>query len=977
MIVQKIGPELSVQVLNVDTGAARPISFSGDKTDMANADHISSFAFDPHDEFLYVASSSTPALVLALDLGSGRLNSTTTLTLGNVWNLAVLEATKQLLAVRPFGFSTQVLAIGVPSWNVSVLNETSGTVVRGIYALDRERGRYFFIVGGGATRSVVRVDSGTGKTEKWGLTEFVGIESMHWDEPRQGLLCVMATETGQVPTLKILDWESRSVRTLVDIAEFVPPIDQQAFRATFSPLSRHGLVQTSSGSVFVSRDPRGSSIGLFDLATHLSTKLTLPDVVGFVSVPDIRFSLLEAVPRDIFMSASVSITVTGQNFGKRDLHPTAMIGGVAVQSVQWQSDTSVLVFTNPGSSASEGPATLTLMARGGSDSLELNFVPSWHTLTPVLVPARGGGNVTVVGAGFLLKATYECSWGGQDGPTGSGSRVAVRAERVSSTQIKCQSPPWIHPASCSGPESACHSDVPLFLYEERSSGTSRRLLSSVPGAPSIRIIEGHAAQLSVVQSPAIIMAGADQARPFRVAVQDAWGRDVGHSNYTVAVRAYGSGGENRTISGQTVEETRAGVAAFGSIHFETSTRTYVLQFQVILGAGAADIAPVSIAVSMVSSGAASQLHVRVEPGAALGGTAMGVMPQISILDAFGNVVRDWSRPVSVVLAPNTNIALSAPGNWSFYSQSGCCQLSGTTSIAVVNGTATFTDIAISTAARGYQLLFSSHTLVPASSTLFAVSPGPPALLYMVSGLTPPGSLFLAMEPLLPAPEIHVLDAGRNLVRANATVNATLHSDASVLANSLGDDILLGVVAEKSINGVAVFDNLLVVKRRYAYVLVFRSPGLQSFTSWSFNVRPGAPTALGVLQQPSDGIATLVLSVGPVAAVLDAGNNTAYATMHINASVWIGGVRIAESFSQGSALVDQLQATASVGVARFDAMRVAVASNAIRVQFSAAGLRAVFTDPFSVRNSVAVRLFLLQTPLGSSGGLPFQQQPIVD
>jgi hypothetical protein len=91
------------------------------------------------------------------------------------------------------------------------------------------------------------------------------------------------------------------------------------------------------------------------------------------------------------------------------------------------------------------------------------------------------------------------------------------------------------------------------------------------------------------------------------------------------------------------------------------------------------------------------------PGRALGGEG-GV--SVAIQDGFGNTVPGSTAPVTIALGSN-------PGN---------ATLSGTLTLAAVNGVATFRDLSIDRAGSGYTLVASSRSLQPATSAAFDVQP---------------------------------------------------------------------------------------------------------------------------------------------------------------------------------------------------------------------------------------------------------------
>jgi hypothetical protein len=162
------------------------VSIPTTDTTKVSWDFVSSFAIDSFPNKLYIATSSVPVRVATIDLEHGSLESFTVAAEGtlvqHLWNLAFWEGGDRLLGVMPNGFSTDVLSIDKASGNATVLASISSGPVRGVYALNRKEGYYFFMAGGQAgSRSIVRVAPWSGSTETWSDPRFIDVASLHWD----------------------------------------------------------------------------------------------------------------------------------------------------------------------------------------------------------------------------------------------------------------------------------------------------------------------------------------------------------------------------------------------------------------------------------------------------------------------------------------------------------------------------------------------------------------------------------------------------------------------------------------------------------------------------------------------------------------------------------------------------------------------------------------------------------------------------
>jgi hypothetical protein len=110
----------------------------------------------------------------------------------------------------------------------------------------------------------------------------------------------------------------------------------------------------------------------------------------------------------------------------------------------------------------------------------------------------------------------------------------------------------------------------------------------------------------------------------------------------------------------------------------------------------------SLTVVPVSGGQTpTQLTVGTQPGGAVNGVNFAAQPTIVVRDALGSVVLGASVQVTATLASGTGA------------------LSGTTTIAAINGVATFTNLRI-TGTGPHSLTFSSPGLASATSSVFSV-----------------------------------------------------------------------------------------------------------------------------------------------------------------------------------------------------------------------------------------------------------------
>src|SRR5207248_2155595 len=134
-------------------------------------------------------------------------------------------------------------------------------------------------------------------------------------------------------------------------------------------------------------------------------------------------------------------------------------------------------------------------------------------------------------------------------------------------------------------------------------------------------------------------------------------------------------------------------------------------------------------------------------------------------------------------------------------------LSGTTTVAAVNGVATFSNLSIDKAGAGYTLAASIGTLAGATSSAFTITAGAATHLAFLQHPTAAA----AAQALSPAVTAQVLDAGNNLVSSTATVSLALGSNP-------GGGSLSGTTAVAAVNGIATFSNLALDKAGAGYTL---------------------------------------------------------------------------------------------------------------------------------------------------------------
>ncbi len=193
-------------------------------------------------------------------------------------------------------------------------------------------------------------------------------------------------------------------------------------------------------------------------------------------------------------------------------------------------------------------------------------------------------------------------------------------------------------------------------------------LTAVDTSP-FTVSAAAASQLALTTQPAGATAGAAFTTQPVVTIQDAFGNTVtGNSTSVTATINTGSG----SLQGTTTVAAVAGVVSFSNLRID-SAGAKTLQ----LTDGA--LTSVNSGSFTVSPGAASQLVVSTQPAGATAGSVFVTQPVLAVQDAFGNTVTSDTSSVTATI------------------NSGTGSLAGTTTVAAVNGVASFTNLRIDTA----------------------------------------------------------------------------------------------------------------------------------------------------------------------------------------------------------------------------------------------------------------------------------------
>jgi hypothetical protein len=315
------------------------------------------------------------------------------------------------------------------------------------------------------------------------------------------------------------------------------------------------------------------------------------------------------------------------------------------------------------------------------------------------------------------------------------------------------------------------------------------VLTPIPDSAVVQVAAYSAAQsLAFVQQPSSLLAGTVMAVTPTVAIRDSVGNTVTDSAGRVITLSLGANPGSGFLSG-TLSATQApgsGVVSFANLSINNTGNGYAL-----LATSPNVNAAASQTFNVVSTGDAIALRfiTNTVPASTTAGTALastGGALAVEVINSTGARVTSSTAPIS----------LSVQGNRS--------NLSGTVTVAAVNGVATFTGTSLTRADTGLVLLASSSTLIGAQApTRVSVAAAAPTALAVLDSMptTEAGRAW-------PALRVAVVDAFGNVVRtATDTVSILSTSDSYVQSTPVEYWLAGASTRVPVVNGIATFTGL--------------------------------------------------------------------------------------------------------------------------------------------------------------------------
>jgi hypothetical protein len=386
-------------------------------------------------------------------------------------------------------------------------------------------------------------------------------------------------------------------------------------------------------------------------------------------------------------------------------------------------------------------------------------------------------------------------------------------------------------------------------------------------------------------------------------------------------------GNGVTLSGPASVTIAAGLGVFTGLAIDTATPVgaggYILQ------ATSGSLSTGSSSPIVVTAAAAAQIAVTTQPQPSSAAGAVFTVV-ISAEDQFGNVDTSFNGNVTVALEMN-GVASSVA-------------LGGTLTQAAANGVATFSDLAINTAASGYSIQATSGNLGNATTSAFAVTAGVATQLLLV---TQPPTNITAGTPFSLVAET-----------ADSFGNVTSSYTQPVTLTLSGSATLHGTLSVTPQNGMATFSGLSLDLPGSGDVITVSSGTLTPIAANAMTVTVGAPQQLAV-SSSSPPPSSVTAGSGFMFAVTaeDAGGNP---TTSYNGMVTLS---LANN-PGGATLGGTLTAQAVNGVATFTNVTLDKAGMGYTLRATGTGLSGVATTgPITIVAGTATHLVLTPPPPG--------------
>ncbi len=478
--------------------------------------------------------------------------------------------------------------------------------------------------------------------------------------------------------------------------------------------------------------------------------------------------------------------------------------------------------------------------------------------------------------------------------------------------------------------------------------------TSVTATQSISLDAGVASQL-VVTTPA---AGARHAIALStqpvVEIRDAQGNLVtagADADQVVTVTASGT-----NISGSKTATAVDGVATFSGFTISGTEGLANLSYAI-----SSPQAITKSATVQLTYGDAAALDVVVEPTGFTNRTDFSIAPQVAVEDSAGNRVANATGNIAV------SITDAAQGSTS--------TLTGTTSVAIANGSATFTGLGKYGSVGAKTLTFESGSLTDATFD-FELTHGVATQLVLISGDSTVRAGFA-----LGATTLEIEDQDGNLVdtgdAATARVSVSATRDSGGTAATLVDggfSAPLTAGNRRAVAGEVSFAGLKLEGTKGAHTLTFSVAEPSVFSALTdtqaLDLTPGTATNLNVVEQPTNSVANVAFSPAVKVELRDAWNNRVTQDAASIKPVLVDATTVATEYDATKSAV-----AATDGLVTFTGLSFTKAATA-KLRFDATGLASIYSSQFTITHGEAHHLaWTTIEPTTVRSGFVIQPTPI--
>ena len=237
-------------------------------------------------------------------------------------------------------------------------------------------------------------------------------------------------------------------------------------------------------------------------------------------------------------------------------------------------------------------------------------------------------------------------------------------------------------------------------------GSGYSLVASATGFPNATsttfgITPGAATKLTFITQPSRTPKSSTITPPVQAAAQDAFGNTVTAFTGTVSIAIVGGTGTGGAVlSGTLSVPAVAGVATFNDLSINKTGTNYKLAVT------ATGLTPATSVAFNITT--ATVLVFIVQPTTTTANTPITPAIQVAVEDGFGDVATGYNGSVALAILAGTGTSGAT--------------LTGTTTVAIVNGVATFSNVGVTLAGSAYQLSASdpANALAGATSGAFDI-----------------------------------------------------------------------------------------------------------------------------------------------------------------------------------------------------------------------------------------------------------------